>query len=55
VRSEIEEKEPWSESMGLVHSRVELYATDGEDDDPFAQENLVMSYVALGLFDREDD
>jgi acyl dehydratase len=54
VRSEVQEKEPWSESMGLVHSRVELYATGSEDDDPFAQENLAMSYVALGLFDRKD-
>jgi acyl dehydratase len=54
LRTEVRDTEPWNESMGLVRSRVELYATDGNDGEPFAQENLVMSYVALGLFDRQD-
>jgi len=55
IRSEVADTQPWSEEMGLVHSRVELYATDGEgDDDPFDAGKMVMSYVALGLFDRAE-
>jgi acyl dehydratase len=55
LRSTVEDKGPWGEGLGLVRSRVELYATDGADDpDPFDDGKMVLSYVALGLFERKD-
>jgi len=55
LRSTVEDTGPWSDSLGLVRSRVELYAADGEDDpEPFDDGKLVLSYVALGLFERRE-
>ncbi|MEF8831098.1 MAG: MaoC family dehydratase [Halobacteriales archaeon] len=43
LEGEVEDKGPWSDAHGLVHSRVELF----NDDD-----GLVMSYVGLVLWER---
>lgn len=43
LSGETVDKEPWSDELGLVHSRVELL--DGDDD-------RVMAYVGLVLWER---
>jgi acyl dehydratase len=56
IRSEIVDKEPWSDGLGLVRSLVEVYAVDGDvDTDPHDAENLAMSYVALELYEMAEE
>jgi acyl dehydratase len=44
LEGEVVDKGPWSDSLGLVHSRTELYNPD----------DLVMSYVGLVLWRRAE-
>lgn len=44
LEGEVKEKGPWSDGMGLVRSRVELFNQD---------EDLVMAFVGLVLWQRE--